>query len=130
MTTDNQDGLPAPRLEFRWRYATADDKDCIGQYVCEYGLVMPLREHDIRREVWDNGEDTGERRPEAFYKFCKTGRGASQDPFPGDTPYRDGAHSLLDSEALGGLPIYVRGIDGTTVPKHEFSARLTAPPRQ
>ena len=97
--------LPAPRLELRWT-KTGDTWD---ERKCAYNLVLPLREHDIRRE-----------REDGTTRDCLTvemGRtkvtGGSRYLFqpnerPGyriDVPFRDGAHAQWDAEILD-LPVY------------------------
>lgn len=108
--------LPVPRLQLRW----LKSDDARYQWMCHYELVMPLREHDIRREVYDDeGMQTGEvdelvvplKEPSCRSGGgtpCRTPDGASYY----DAPYRDGAHARWDSEALGGLPVYVIDLQG------------------
>ena len=115
-------GAPAPRLEFRWRKApeTKQEKERVQRSVfgetffCDYGLVLPLREHDIRRENED-GEDTWS---EVFYKFGTTYIGGGE-PWDGQVPYRDGAHASWDSEVLNGLPVWVKSYSGHHAPRPE-----------
>lgn len=109
--------LPAPRLQLRWE--PSDD----GRYhwQCHYELVLPLREHDIRREVCDDeGVQTGEvselvvaMKPPSY----RTGGGEPCRAQDGSTyydpPFRDGAHAGWDAAALGGLPVYVIDVQGT-----------------
>lgn len=114
---------PAPRLEFRWRKEPEDDQEReqverngFGEtYFCDYGLVMPLQEHDIRRED-ENGNKT---KSEAFFKFGTTARGATTAPEDGDVPYRDSAHASWDSAALSGLPVWVKAYSGHHAPRPE-----------
>ena len=111
---------PTPRLEFQWRKEPHDDaerervKDTIfGEgFFCDYGLVMPLTDHDIRRE----DEDGNRVRSEVFYKFETTYIGG-REPFDGQTPYRDGAHASWDSEKLGNLPVWVKSYSGHHGPR-------------
>lgn len=99
--------MPSPRLELRWQKtgATWDMRECV------YGLVLPLREGDIRRENGD-GSEADERLIEIGRTKCTGGTRylfteADEEGKPHiDTPFRDSAHAKWDSEALGGLPIY------------------------
>lgn len=110
--------LPAPRLQLRW--AEADDGDKHYQWQCHYELVLPLREHDIRREVYDaEGMQTGEVSELVVPLKPPTRRGSNCEPCRAqdgtsycDAPYRDGAHAGWDAAALGGLPVYVIDVQG------------------
>lgn len=102
--------LPAPRLQLRWRKPTENElsNDSIGfmnthRWSCDYELVIPLGEHDIRRESG----------PELVAKLGTTFTSSGRDEPPDYAPFRDGAHAKWDSEALGGLPVYVICMDGT-----------------
>ncbi|MCL8385530.1 hypothetical protein [Xanthobacter aminoxidans] len=89
--------LPAPRLQFRWEAST--DREY--EWVAHYELVLPLGEHDCRRdrEGCENGE--------LALRIGSTMRG-SRETCPNDLPYRDGAYSRWDNAALGGhLPVIV-----------------------
>lgn len=100
--------LPAPRLQLRYRKPT--DDEMIGRspdWVCVYELILPLREHDIRRER----EDIGDQDFMAL-EISKTFVGTTRTPC-NETPFRDGAHAKWDSEVLGRLPIYAIDPDGT-----------------
>ena len=116
--------LPAPRLQFRWvpyQPETGNERVFGYDWACYYELVLPLGEHDIRREVYKDGEQVGERHELVlpFPGFTKVGRGGSSKPCEDgrpDTPFRDGAHAKWDSEALGGLPVFVIAPDGTPLP--------------
>jgi hypothetical protein len=110
--------LPAPRLQLRW--AEADDGDTHYQWHCHYELVLPLREPDIRREVYDDdGMQTGEVSELVVPLNPPTRRGGGGEPCRAqdgtsycDAPYRDGAHAGWDAAALGGLPVYVIDVQG------------------
>lgn len=114
---------PAPRLEFRWRKEPENELETervkqnffTEAYFCDYGLVMPLDKYDIRAE----GED-GEFgvRTEKFYKFETTIFSGSV-PEDGRVPFLDGAHSKWDSEALKGLPVWVKSLSGHHAPRPE-----------
>jgi hypothetical protein len=117
--------LPAPRLQFRWSpLDEADDSGFGFNWKCVYQLVLPLGEHDQRREIYEDGEIVGEREELelTFPGFTKVGsRTAPCTDRDGtrycETPFRDGAHSQWDSAALGGLPIYVIAPDGVVFAK-------------
>lgn len=106
--------LPAPRLQLRW--ATNPDEP---GWICYYELVLPLREFDLRREVYD---DKDERLPDItempllIRTTTRTGNGTPCTARNGDRysdpPFRDSAHAMWDSEALGGMPIFVIAPDG------------------
>lgn len=100
--------LPKPRLQLRWRKPNAREmkkKTGLGappDWFCEYDLILPLEEHDIRRK---KGRD-----------FLAVSLGGTYSQTTAremtDSPYRDGAHASWDSKALGGLPVIVIGSDG------------------
>lgn len=110
--------LPAPRLQLRWAEAEPNERGF--QWACHYELVLPLGEHDIRREVYDEyGEQTGEvSELVAALKppTLRDGGGYPCEAQDGtryfDPPFRDGAHAQWDAAVLGGLPIYVIAPDG------------------
>lgn len=96
--------MPAPRLELRWEKTgeTWEERECA------YNLVMPLGEHDIRREGPDGDKvrdcmtlEIGRTRVNGGGKYL-----CVPDDGHIDTPFRDGTHAKWDSDALGGLPIY------------------------
>lgn len=89
--------LPAPRLQFRW--LPCDDPAYT--WTAIYELVLPLRDHDMRRP---GGDGVGP--CEMYLEMGRTRRGHGPE-CPNDTPYRDGVHAHWDGAALGGLPIYV-----------------------
>jgi len=113
-----RDALPAPRLQLRW--SEANDNDPHYQWHCHYELVLPLREHDIRREVYDDdGMQTGEVAELVVPLKPPTRRSGGGEPCRAqdgthycDAPYRDGAHAKWDAAALGGLPVYVLDPEG------------------
>ena len=107
------DALPVPRLQLRWVPSTRKREY---QWECHYELVMPLREHDIRREDEDGRDVRSE-----FVVAMKEPqlRGSTGVPCQApdgtrycDTPFRDGAHAHWDAEVLGNLPVYVIAPDG------------------
>lgn len=110
-------GLPAPRLQLRWAEAEAESRH---HWQCHYELVLPLREHDIRREVLnDLGMPTGEVSELVVPMKPPTMRTGGGEPCRAqdgssyfDAPYRDGAHAGWDADALGGLPVYVIDVRG------------------
>lgn len=97
--------LPTPRLELRWRLVDKDD--ALGVKAnCHYSLVLPLREHDIRREDEDGNDVRSE---QALEINVTESQGGFWPKYRGDyieTPYRDGVHAIWDSEVLNGMPIY------------------------
>lgn len=101
--------LPTPRLELRW-YPSDEPhykNDKWYERRCEYLLVLPLKEHDIRRE----DEDGNSIYTENFILINETiVRGGKGSPINGnlsiDTPYRDSAHAKWDAASLNNLPIY------------------------
>lgn len=122
--------LPAPRLQIRWE-VNPDSESRYYEYLCHYELVMPLREHDIRREVYDDsGKMTGKRTELVIPMGGPSKRGSDHPPctVPNsdqlcfDAPYRNGAHASWDAEALGGLPVWVIALDGTPLPKPSNTA--------
>lgn len=110
------ESLPEPRLQFRWK---AGDRP--GLWRCIYELVLPLREHDIRRERYNAATDKIRKRKCLRLKISETQRDSQTAPCSSpfgeppqfDAPFRDGAHAKWDSEALKGLPIYCIAPDGT-----------------
>lgn len=90
--------MPCPRFEFRW----VKTGETWAQRECIYSLVFPLREHDIRKEDENGKIITLEHFAEIGRTKVNGGRGDAPI-FNGnvDTPYRDGAHSKWDREALG-----------------------------
>lgn len=108
--------LPAPRLQLRWLKSSNAKWD----WECRYELVIPLGEHDIRREVRKNGRLLKRTISELVVQIKEPSfRGSTETPCCTrdgmrycDTPYRDGAHALWDAEKLGKLPIFVIAPDG------------------
>jgi hypothetical protein len=89
--------MPCPRFEFRWKQTGADWTN----RVCEYSLVLPLREFDCRREREDK-PDVDELYLLIGTTNCSGGKGTP--PITNgevDTPFRDHAHAYWDREALG-----------------------------
>ena len=88
--------MPCPRLEIEWIKSGDDWR----KRECVYSLVLPLGEYDIRR----GEEDRSELKVE-IGRTIATG-GKSKPPIYEDgvveTPFRDGAHSKFDAEAMGG----------------------------
>lgn len=97
--------LPYPRLELRWRRTTEEvDGDLdpeLWPWACDYVLVIH------RATVGDCRSNKGDRyaAQPVHYVLNTTYRDCSHDPYPGDIPYRDGAHSEWDSIALD-IPAY------------------------
>ncbi|MCR8922691.1 hypothetical protein NO559_07910 [Dasania sp. GY-MA-18] len=92
--------MPCPRLELEWIKTGADWR----KRECVYSLVLPLGEYDIRRESKDGEKARNETKAELGRTAVTGGNG--QPPIWEDgkveTPFRDGAHSKFDAEALGG----------------------------
>lgn len=109
--------LPVPRLELRWAKGTTPN-DLGGRVrLCHYNLVLPLDKHDIRRE--SANAVGGELRIEIGTTKV-TSYGQEQDygaALP--TPFRDTAHAIWDSKALGGLSVYVVYGDKAQLYKHD-----------
>lgn len=110
-------------LQLRWE--KNDGKhgwDHCNGWLCHYELVLPLREHDIRREdenlcqVRDK-VTVALKGPSLRYGDSVPCTDRNSDAPEFDTPYRDGVHATWDGEALGGLPIYVIAPDGTKIPE-------------
>jgi hypothetical protein len=98
-----EEEMPAPRLELRWVRTgpTWTNRDCL------YNLVIPLGEHDIRREDRNGIKVRSCQTVELGKTTATGGRCPLYDGDEAiDTPFRDGAHAKWDSAALGGLPIY------------------------
>lgn len=108
--------LPTPRLQLRWEpYVGKPGYD----WQCHYELVLPLGKYDIRREIWRDGEQVGERDELVLPVKEPSIRGSTCTPclhdsgaVYADMPYRDGAHAIWDSRLLGNLPIIVIAPDG------------------
>jgi hypothetical protein len=99
--------LPMPRLQFRWRKPNKREskRSILGHedlWVCDYELILPLEEHDIRRKRGRNY---------LAIKLGSTMRGSSAE-VQDDAPYRDGAHASWDGKSLGNPPVFVIGSDG------------------
>lgn len=100
--------LPTPRLEMLWRKPTKREMKAghRADWYCEYSLVLPLRESDIRRT-----------KTRDFMKLKLGGtRCTTSAEKMEHAPFRDGVHAFWDSEALGNLPIFVIGSDGVARP--------------
>jgi hypothetical protein len=101
---DKKDIPAGARLELRWRRG-----DMLGTFICDYLLLIPLSEHDVR---WtDNNVEDGMLR---FVLGETTMRGPSWsgviiedkgEQFI-DTPKRDGMHAHFDTAHLGYLPVW------------------------
>jgi hypothetical protein len=118
-----------PRLQLRWEDGLAERDIFFGKgepvWLCHYELVLPLREHDCRREVWKDGEEVGSVEELVVAMKSPTLRGKNgTTPCIGshdsgklyfDSPFRDGAHAKWDAPLLGGLPIYCVAPDGRFV---------------
>ncbi len=95
--------MPCPRLELRW----IKTGDTWTERECAYSIVIPLAEHDIRREDKEGNKVRRELTVEIGRTRVTGGMGDEPiwDGKKVDTPYRDGAHALWDAEHLH-LPVY------------------------
>ncbi len=120
--------MPAPRLQMRWQKLSETDRNPVfgsHDWLCHYELVLPLAEHDIRREVYEGGDQVGDRDHLIVTMKEPSVRGCSKDNPPCqwrgqgevyyDAPYRDGAHAGWDAKLLGNLPVFVIAPDGTAL---------------
>lgn len=103
--------LPTPRLQLRWEGGN-------GNWLCYYELVMPLTEHDIRREIVGPRGGVKLINENVISMGSPTTRNSVGVPCSmpdggryADSPHRDGAHARWDSETLG-IPVYVIAPDG------------------
>lgn len=115
--TAHTPALPAPRLQFRW----VPGEETRYQWACVYEIVLPLREHDFRRERGNHLVT------EVALEISRTNRDSDEDA-PNDMPFRDGARAAWDNKALGGhLPIIVLNPYGEPFVREmagEFSFRM------
>ncbi|QDJ96287.1 hypothetical protein Xoosp13_100 [Xanthomonas phage Xoo-sp13] len=102
--TISVDDLPFPRLELRWR--EQDETEHYYNWVCDYFLVLaPRTVSDIRSSTYvDDNEKF--HTTDVEYLLASSQRKSVREPYPGDTPYRDGSHAGWDSCALN-IPAYV-----------------------
>ncbi|MFC5374018.1 hypothetical protein ACFPIF_15750 [Brevundimonas faecalis] len=120
--------LPMPRLQMRWQKLSETERNPVfgaHDWLCHYELILPLAEHDIRREVYEDGEQVSERdhltiaMKEPSVRGCSDGNPPCQWRGEGevyyDAPYRDGAHAEWDAKLLGNLPVFVIAPDGTAL---------------
>lgn len=103
------DGLPTPRIELRWRDPKHEERIKDGYTsVCDYDLVIGLREVDIRVDDTDGRVCKGSR--EYRVNLGKTGSsGNAASRFHPDFiegPFRDSSHAMWDGVQLGRPPIY------------------------
>jgi hypothetical protein len=117
MAVINKKDIPAgARLELRWR---KDPSSLPGNFICDYLILIPLDEHDIRRSDL-NFEDGMIR-----HSFGQT---FDRGPFWSspvrierdgeefvDPPKRDGMHAHWDAVHLGGLPVWATYEDKATL---------------
>jgi hypothetical protein len=107
MATISVDKMELPRLELRWTRKGKTWRAAI----CTYNLVLPLAEHDVRREL--NSDSAMNfviplsftKRPNQGVSPYREGCGAVEESI--DEPFRQTAHAIWDARSLGGLPIYV-----------------------
>ena len=105
------DDLPTPRLELRWRDMTHEERVSSGgchTSICDYDLVIGLREFDIRIEDADGRTGAGSREFRVnLSKTLSSGSAASRShPYYIEGPFRDSSHAMWDGVQLGRLPIY------------------------
>lgn len=112
-SAENAEPLPAPRLQLRWRKPTKRElaRDSVAhinkfRWTCEYEIVLPLQENDIRRS---------KKRTELKLRIGRTFMSTGQPLTVFDPPFRDGAHAHWDSKALGDIPVYVINPDGSAI---------------
>lgn len=124
--------LPVPRLQLRWALSAEGDpgwglplryleqgEGGHRRWICHYEFVVPLREHDIRRER-EGAPDVAE----LVIPISKTQRGSTHPP--DDEPYRDGAHAAWDAPHFGNPPVYVLPVDGPAVLLSDILAQRKA----
>jgi len=97
------------RLQLRWQKG-----EKINEWLCHYELILPLGEYDVRRDQHEQGFIALPIKEPTVRTATQTPclQYPSNEPYA-DTPFRDGAHAIWDSQKLGDLPIYVIGLDGT-----------------
>lgn len=111
-------------LRLRW------EQESESSFLCHYELVISLDKNDIRREIWEDGEEVG-MRTEIVTSLSPNGstrRSMSTQPpcilgetgeYYFDAPFRDGAHAMWDSAKLGNIPVRVMALDGTLLEESE-----------
>lgn len=92
--------LPAPRLQLTWFDTSGDWMES----ACAYSIVIPLGRLDIRAE--DGDGIRGVHKETHGILGMTLSSGGPGKPRT-DAPFRDSAHALWDSRALGSIPIYV-----------------------
>lgn len=96
------------RLELRWKLEGTDIAGRV-THTCEYLLLIPLQEHDIRLNT-DECED-GMIRHRFSTTTDRKKLWPGEDPMINDDrivlPYRDKRHAEWDAAHLGGLPVWV-----------------------
>lgn len=90
--------MPCPRLQLTWFKVG----DSWYHKRCTYTIVLPLQEHDIRRDFFD--VKLG-REYHALLSSTEVTGGRDIPPDAGETPWRDGMHAQWDSFTLK-LPAY------------------------
>ncbi len=102
IATKNTLNLPLPRLEFNW---SKNGKNWDIR-ICDYYLVLPIDEMDIR----SNGDgSTGEFDEWRVSMGRTTVTGNNRTPiYEGEveSPFRDGVHMIIDNKSLGNLPMF------------------------
>ncbi len=102
----NAASMPAPRLELRWHKS---GKTWRSLQRCDYLLVIPLHDSDIRRDQNSHEGTPPEWRSTLVVPLGQTQAHAGTCPmWEGSirTPFRDSQHAIWDSAALKGMPVY------------------------
>lgn len=125
--------LPAPRMQLRWESAGGEN------WLCHYELVIALKKHDVRREIWKDGRELKRKLPKwvaipmkpptkrnssSRFPPCTSGDGKRRYA---DDPWRDGVHARLDAAQLGGIPVYVIAPDGMAFLMEDLGPEPTQP---
>lgn len=96
-----------PRLELRWTLEGTDELERV-IHKCEYLLLIPLAEGDIRRDAEDCEDGMVKIRFSTTRDRKQVWEGI--DPMLCDgriiLPHRDGKHAGWDSAHLGNLPVW------------------------
>lgn len=99
--------LPFPRLELQWRKTRKDDEMDYYEWACDYVLLtFPANSGDARCNK-EMATGTKYSAHPVKYVLNTSYRNSTEEPYAGDTPYRDGAHAAWDGIALN-VPVYSR----------------------
>lgn len=101
--SNNIHKLPLPRLEFTWRKQGSR----WSERVCDYFLVLPIDELDIRSNT---AEKCGVYDEWRVYigqtRVCGDEKRPIDEDGKVETPFRDYTHMMRDAKSLGSLPKY------------------------